>query len=66
MSDPLPKEWFGEAWNARVGYWGVRWAMYRAWRMRWWVSLNHDKEVLTSERRFKRKEREKNIRPKTK
>lgn len=24
MSDPLPKEWLGEAWNAIVGYLGVR------------------------------------------
>ena len=24
IRDPLPKEWFGDAWNAKVGYRGVK------------------------------------------
>ncbi len=30
MSEPFPNEWFGEAWNAIVGYRGVRYWIYRA------------------------------------
>ena len=38
MREPLPKEWFGEAWNAMVGYRGIRCWIYRAYRM---VIKNH-------------------------
>src|SRR5436190_12990685 len=31
IREPLPKEWFGEAWNAIVGNCGVRYCMYLAW-----------------------------------
>src|SRR6266702_1630761 len=30
MSEPFPNEWFGDAWNAIVGYRGVRCCMCRA------------------------------------
>ena len=30
MSEPLPNEWFGDAWNAIVGHRGVKCCMYRA------------------------------------
>lgn len=32
MREPFPKEWFGDAWKAIVGYLGVRCCMYLAYQ----------------------------------